>query len=249
MVTLNLKPAHRAVAAYYEALAQFEKLGVKHEGAVRSAFQTLLEHCARQVDRALIPEYQLKRKRAKPLEPDGAIVDSLSQVLRYGLWEAKDTDDDLEAEVCRKFDQGYPDSNILFQTPNRALLFQNGQPALDADFADPKHLVQVVNQFFAYTQPIHQKWDEAVADFQQQVPDLGRGLKQIIDAERKVNPAFVAAFADFAALCRASLKGEARLRQERLRGCEGCRSSRSPLHRQHCAANQSMSATLRQCRK
>ena len=55
MVTLSLKPAHRAVVAYYEALAQFEQLGVKHEGAVRSAFQALLEHCARQVDRALIP--------------------------------------------------------------------------------------------------------------------------------------------------------------------------------------------------
>ncbi len=30
-----------------------------------------------------------KRKDGKPLMPDGAVVDSLSQVLRYGLWEAK----------------------------------------------------------------------------------------------------------------------------------------------------------------
>jgi len=51
----------------------------------------------------LIPEYQLKRKGGKSIEPDGAIVDSLSQVLRYGLWEAKDTDDDLEKEVKAKF--------------------------------------------------------------------------------------------------------------------------------------------------
>ncbi len=42
MATLNLKPTHKAVRAYYEALAQFQKLGVKHEGAVRSAFQVLL---------------------------------------------------------------------------------------------------------------------------------------------------------------------------------------------------------------
>jgi len=61
MASLNLKPTHKAVTAYYGALAQFEKLGVKHEGAVRSAFQTLLEHCARQVGRTLIPEYQFKR--------------------------------------------------------------------------------------------------------------------------------------------------------------------------------------------
>jgi hypothetical protein len=37
-----------------------------------------------------------------------------------------------------------------------------------ADFTDPNNRVQVVNTFFAYTQPIHQKWDEAVADFQHQ---------------------------------------------------------------------------------
>ncbi len=42
MTSLNLKPTHKSVKAYYDALAQFEKLGVKHEGAVRSAFQTLL---------------------------------------------------------------------------------------------------------------------------------------------------------------------------------------------------------------
>ena len=92
MAGLSLKPTHKPVAAYYDALAQFERLGVKHEGAVRSAFQSLLEHCARQAGRTLIPKYQIKRKGGNLLVPDGAIVDSLSQVLRYGLWE---TDDDL----------------------------------------------------------------------------------------------------------------------------------------------------------
>jgi len=82
MTSLSLKPTHKPVTAYYDALAQFEKLGVKHEGAVRSAFQTLLEHCARKAGRTLVPEYQLKRKAGRPLEPDSAIVDSLSQVLR-----------------------------------------------------------------------------------------------------------------------------------------------------------------------
>src|SRR4051812_18499426 len=57
---LNLKPNHKAVNAYYTALAKFEKLGVKHEGAVASAFEDLLDHCARQTGRALIPKYILK---------------------------------------------------------------------------------------------------------------------------------------------------------------------------------------------
>ena len=46
MSVLSLKPSHKAVTAYYATLAQFEKLGIKHESAVRSAFQTLLDHCA-----------------------------------------------------------------------------------------------------------------------------------------------------------------------------------------------------------
>jgi len=48
MERLNLKPTHKPVQNYYEALRQFKTIGVAHEGAVRSAFQTLLEHCGRQ---------------------------------------------------------------------------------------------------------------------------------------------------------------------------------------------------------
>ncbi len=42
---LNLKSSHKPIKAYYESLKQFHSLKVKHEGAVRSAFQNLLEHC------------------------------------------------------------------------------------------------------------------------------------------------------------------------------------------------------------
>jgi predicted helicase len=199
----GLKPTHKLVQAYYGALAQFDQHHVTRETAVRQPFLDLLRAAAGQRGWSLEPEFPMQGNRGNRIVVDAALRDNFWRV--HGYWEAKDTDDDLEAEVRRKFSQGYPDSNILFQAPNRALLFQNGQPAFAADLADPRNLVQVVNQFFAYTQPIHQKWDEAVADFQQQVPDLGRGLKQIIDAERKANPAFVAAFNDFAVLCRASL--------------------------------------------
>ena len=49
MPTLNLKPTHKPIKAYYAALEQFAKLDVTHETAVRGAFQGLLEHCARAV--------------------------------------------------------------------------------------------------------------------------------------------------------------------------------------------------------
>ena len=38
--------------------------------------------------------------------PDGTVNDSLR--LPRGYWEAKDTHDDLDAEIQRKFNLGYP---------------------------------------------------------------------------------------------------------------------------------------------
>ena len=59
MSTLNLKPTHKPVKDYYAALERFAQLGVRHESAVRAAFQTLLESCARQCGWTLVPEYAI----------------------------------------------------------------------------------------------------------------------------------------------------------------------------------------------
>jgi hypothetical protein len=61
MQRLELKPTHKPVQNYYAALRQFDDLGVTHETAVRSAFQGLLDHCARQHDWTLVLEWELRR--------------------------------------------------------------------------------------------------------------------------------------------------------------------------------------------
>jgi hypothetical protein len=58
MQRLELKPTHKPVQNYYAALRQFDDLGVTHETAVRSAFQGLLDHCARQHDWTPVPEWE-----------------------------------------------------------------------------------------------------------------------------------------------------------------------------------------------
>src|ERR1022692_2747536 len=67
MQRLELKPTQKPIQNYYSALRQFDDLGVTHETAVRSAFQGLLDHCARQHDWTLVPEWEIRRPRQHPL--------------------------------------------------------------------------------------------------------------------------------------------------------------------------------------
>ena len=65
MPKLKIKSTHKVIKHYYAALEDFDRLGVSHESAVRSAFQSLLQSCARQVDWTLVPEYSIAIRRNK----------------------------------------------------------------------------------------------------------------------------------------------------------------------------------------
>ncbi|MEO6034016.1 MAG: hypothetical protein ABIQ35_02045 [Verrucomicrobiota bacterium] len=71
MPQLTLKPTNKCGVAHDQSLEKFEKLGMKHEGEVRSVFHELLEICARQFDLKLVPEHPILRKGKAPLKADG----------------------------------------------------------------------------------------------------------------------------------------------------------------------------------
>ena len=203
MPTLNLKPTHKPVKAYYESLDQFDRLGITHETAVRSAFQSLLESCGKQFDWTLVPEHPMALNRNKRIVVDGALIDDFR--LPHGYWEAKDIHDDLPTEVQRKFEAGYPTDNILFQTPQRAILYQDDRRVIDADLTDPKQLIETLQTFFAHRPQEIAEWEGAVAQFKDIVPDIGNGLAELIQKERQTNSRFTSAFADFLDKCRLSI--------------------------------------------
>ena len=135
---------------------------------------------------------------------DGALLDTFT--LRRGYWEAKDLGDDLEKEIKKKFELGYPRNNIIFQSPERAILFQNGvRQGLNEDITEPNNLIDLLKEFFAYREPQHQEWETAVAEFTPRIPEIAEGVKKLIDAERKRNKPFVAAFEAFVMLCRQAI--------------------------------------------
>ena len=210
MKTLNLKPTHKPVKAYYESLQRFESIGVSHETAVRSAFQSLLEYCGRQFNWILVPEHSMtplirgaRGVKNKRIVVDAALIDNFQ--LPHGYWEAKDIHDDLPAEVLHKFATGYPRDNILFQTPHRAILWQNNQPTLDADLTDPTQLIHTLETFCSHRPQEYTEWEEAVSQFKDRVPALGKGLAELIEKERGTNREFTAAFAAFHGKCRQSI--------------------------------------------
>ena len=199
MPTLTLKPTHKPVREYYTALDRYAQLGVTHETGVRSAFQFLLESCGRQFDWTLVPEHSMTGDQNKRIVLDGTLIDGFRLI--HGYWEAKDIHDDLSAEVVRKFEKGYPRDNILFQTPRRAILWQNGQQVRDADLTDSTQLIKILDTFFAYRPPEYTEWEEAVAHFKDRVPDIGSGLADLIQKERDTNPRFTGAFRAFYEKC------------------------------------------------
>ena len=125
--------------------------------------------------------------------------------LPHGYWEAKDIHDDLPAEVLSKFEKGYPRDNILFQTPQRAILWQNDQETLDADLNDPIQLIEALETFFSHRPQEYTEWEDAVAQFKGVVPALGDSLAALIQKERDTNPHFTTAFKDFYEKCRQSI--------------------------------------------
>jgi len=203
MATLNLKPTHKPIRAYYDALQQFAKLGVSHELAVKDAFADLLKACCPQFELTLIPEKEIKLATGKRIRVDGALVRDGS--IRYGVWEAKDSQDKLEREVKQKFALGYPKENIIFQSPERVILWQGGKQICDQDITKPQILVDTLKLFFEYRTPEIAQWEIAAAEFGGRVKDLSGKLIDLIETQRKINPKFIQSFSEFTEICRQAI--------------------------------------------
>ena len=199
----RLKPGHKAIQQYHAALKAYSGQRVEHEGALETAFQRLLADTAREVKGwTLIPKLHMK-VGGKSIAPDGTLRDDFH--LPRGYWEAKDTDDDLDAEIRKKIEKGYPLGNIIFEDTRRAVLFQDGRERNRFDLADPQKVADLLNEFYAYTEPNIEGFEQAVEEFKERVPDLAQGLDAKIKPAHKENQAFQAAFDDFFALCQTAL--------------------------------------------
>ena len=117
------------IERYHEHLSQLREFGGYSEQHLRPAFQFCLgSYCQDHREKlVLVPELAMP----SGIRPDGTVKDSLR--MARGYWEAKDSDDDLDAEIQKKLNRGYPRDNIVFEDTETAVLVQNGGESMRVD--------------------------------------------------------------------------------------------------------------------
>ena len=203
MKKLNLKSTHKPIRDYYDALKQYDQLDITHEGAVSNPFAFLLATCAKKAGVTLEPQHAMRSPKGNRIVIDGAIIDPYRLPIAY--WEAKDMDDDLPKAIQEKRDKGYPFDNIVFQNPERAILYQNEEVALDTGITDPENLIEVLQRLFSYSGITFSDWYDAVDKFSTRIPALADELKTLVEQEHQTNAGFKEAFAGFYQTCRTAI--------------------------------------------
>ena len=198
-------PSYPHIEHYYTAKQELiDYGGSDSELNIRPAFQNCLAaYCGDHRDKlALVPEL----RALSGVVPDGTVKDTLR--MARGYWEAKDSHDDLDAEITRKFDRGYPRGNIIFEDSQTAVLIQNREEAMRADMSRPGELHRLIRSFLDYELPQIEEFRQAQKQFKTDLPAVLENLREAVEEAEAENEGYRAAAAGFLELCRQSISPE-----------------------------------------
>ena len=190
------------IQTYYSRRDELIQIGGSdNELNIRPAFQNCLDtYCREHKEKLLlIPELRAKGN----IIPDGTVKDTLRMI--RGYWEAKDTHDDLDAEIQKKFDQGYPRDNIVFEDSETAVLVQNGDVALRVDMSRPGELHRLIRRFLDYELPNIEEFRQAQVQFKGDLPAVLENLRQSVAVAEESSEAYQSAARVFLDLCRQTI--------------------------------------------
>jgi len=203
-MTVTIAPNHPAIIEYLAWIKQArQQTDAQHEGNIRHGFATLLERTAKSAKLTLTQEYSTRTAKNNRIRYDGILRDDSN--LTHGYWEAKDTQDNLEAEIRKKRIAGYAFKNIIFEDSRVAILYQKDDIAYRADLTKPDEVARLLNSFYNHEVPPFKDFQEAVDYFKVEVPNLAEKLKQKIKDAHQHNRAFQSTFGAFMELCKSAL--------------------------------------------
>lgn len=193
-----------AIQKYYKELEKIIHYGgSKKETAIRNSFYNLLNEYAHAKDLILIPEISSKNKAGKTITPDGTIKDSIRN--DWGYWESKDESDDINEEIRKKFEKGYPSDNILFEDSQTAVVYQHGEEVMRRKMQDEEQLHEILTKFLSYERPEVSDFRQAIEHFKEDIPKVTVAIREIIDEQEKTNETLHKAQNEFLEMARASI--------------------------------------------
>jgi predicted helicase len=188
--------SQQLIGRYLNELSDLRRVsGEVRESVVREAFKTLIKDWGRSKKLIFVPEYRLDTATRDRRFVDGALLHELR--VPFGYWEAKDEDDDLDAEIQKKFRRGYPQDNIVFEDSREAVLIQDRQEVMRCSVDDPDRLEKLLGLFFSHERPEIADFRKAVAQFKTDLPAVLEALRAMIERAEAENPAFHAAAVRF----------------------------------------------------
>jgi len=155
---------------------------------VREAFKDLLKGWARSHDLVFVPEYEIATPAKERRYVDGALLHALR--MPFGYWEAKDEQDDLDAEISFKLRRGYPQDNIIFEDSTQAVLIQNKREVKRCPVDDVLAVGRLLELFFAYERAEIAEFRKAVEQFKTDLPAVLQGLREMIELAHASNVEF-----------------------------------------------------------
>lgn len=162
--------------------------GSRRESVLREAFKDLLKRWGRAQDLSFVPEHDIVTPQKNRIYVDGALLHALR--VPFGYWEAKDADDDLDAEITAKFRKGYPRDNIIFSDDHTAVLWQNGAELARVAMDDTEALYGLLTQFFGHERREIAEFNKAVKQFATDLPAVLEALRALIADKRKASKEF-----------------------------------------------------------
>jgi predicted helicase len=169
--------------------------GSRRESVLREAFKDLLKRWGRGHDLQFVPEHAITTPQKNRIYLDGALLHALR--VPFGYWEAKDEDDDLDAEIAAKTRKGYPRDNIVYSDDRTAILIQDGHEVTRVAMDDTDALHALLIRFFAHERQEIADFNKAVRQFGQDLPAVLTSLREIIGEKRAASTAFATAEAAF----------------------------------------------------